>query len=642
MPPKRGANVLDGVGAPKKAKSSNAAAGAAALAGESIPGGPHTGGGVLLSAVIDQSPGNVAFKYPDWVLPERARVLTDCTAPRTEGANCVVYWMSRDQRAEDNWAMLMARESAKSLQLPLVVCFNLVPHFLGATLRQFGFMLRGLSETEASLRAKHVPFYLLRGAAPGASVAAFAGCAPDASSSSSSSSSAASSPAATKLAAWEPAALAEVAERLVEVSNAGDAAGLASCIDALATGGRMTVAQLRGSSLGKDMRSLKKHADPTVAAKAGQLVDLWKAAVALETAPETAPEPPPSLKAALVFTDMAPLRLPMQWVRDAAALLGRSGVPLVQVDAHNIVPVWLASDKQEVGARTLRPKIHAQLPRFLANMPPPLEPNTVPGAEPDAEPSAAAALPEPTDWVSALASLGGIDRSVGEVGWAAPGAVAGAAVLAAFCEHRIKAYDEKRNDPNELGAASNLSPWLHFGQLAPQRAAIAAKAAARAGGSASAGGQSFIEEAVVRRELSDNFCFHNAHYDSLEGAAAWARESLALHAADERPFARGAADLEAAQTYDDLWNACQLQLVREGKMHGFLRMYWAKKLLEWSPTPAEALRVAIHLNDKYSLDGRDPNGTPPPFKSPATLCDSFCRVPPYRLRRLHVEHLRRA
>lgn len=117
-----------------------------------------------------------------------------------------------------------------------------------------------------------------------------------------------------------------------------------------------------------------------------------------------------------------------------------------------------------------------------------------------------------------------------------------------------------------------------------------------------------MEEAIVRRELSDNFCFYNKHYDSIKGAPSWAQESLDVHRKDEREWVYTVKQLEQANTHDDLWNAAQVQLNTEGKMHGFLRMYWAKKILEWSSTPENALSAAIYLNDYYSLDGRDPNG----------------------------------
>jgi deoxyribodipyrimidine photo-lyase len=118
----------------------------------------------------------------------------------------------------------------------------------------------------------------------------------------------------------------------------------------------------------------------------------------------------------------------------------------------------------------------------------------------------------------------------------------------------------------------------------------------------------FVEEAVIRRELSDNFCFFNPKYDSIEGTNNWAKITLNDHKKDKRPFIYTQQELDDAKTADDLWNAAQIQLKKEGKMHGFLRMYWAKKILEWTESPEEALRIAIHLNDRYNLDGRDPSG----------------------------------
>jgi len=118
----------------------------------------------------------------------------------------------------------------------------------------------------------------------------------------------------------------------------------------------------------------------------------------------------------------------------------------------------------------------------------------------------------------------------------------------------------------------------------------------------------FIEEAVVRRELSDNFCYYNKNYDSLKGAYPWALLSLAAHVKDKREYVYSMEEFAAGETHDDLWNSAQMQLVHEGKMHGFLRMYWAKKVLEWTPNPKTALEVAQTLNDRYALDGNDPNG----------------------------------
>ena len=122
------------------------------------------------------------------------------------------------------------------------------------------------------------------------------------------------------------------------------------------------------------------------------------------------------------------------------------------------------------------------------------------------------------------------------------------------------------------------------------------------------GKKTFLEQLIVRRELAENFCYYNNDYDSFNGFHAWAKKTLNEHRADEREFLYSPAEFENAETHDDLWNAAQYQMVEKGKMHGFMRMYWAKKILEWTPDPEVALQTAIDLNDKYELDGRDPNG----------------------------------
>ena len=121
--------------------------------------------------------------------------------------------------------------------------------------------------------------------------------------------------------------------------------------------------------------------------------------------------------------------------------------------------------------------------------------------------------------------------------------------------------------------------------------------------------EAFIEEALIRRELADNFCYYNANYDSIEGAWAWAQETLKKHSTDPRIPSYSVETMELGTTGDELWNAAQRQLRREGKLHGFLRMYWAKKILEWHPGgPEEALQFTCLLNDRYALDATDPNG----------------------------------
>ena len=118
----------------------------------------------------------------------------------------------------------------------------------------------------------------------------------------------------------------------------------------------------------------------------------------------------------------------------------------------------------------------------------------------------------------------------------------------------------------------------------------------------------FLEEMIIRRELSDNFCEYEPEYDQFEGFHAWSQKTLNEHRNDEREYIYPLGQFEAAETHDDLWNAAQNEMKITGKMHGYMRMYWAKKILEWTPSPEIAQQIAIDLNDKYELDGRDPNG----------------------------------
>ena len=155
-----------------------------------------------------------------------------------------------------------------------------------------------------------------------------------------------------------------------------------------------------------------------------------------------------------------------------------------------------------------------------------------------------------------------------------------------------------------VNGQSNLSPYIHFGHLSAQRVAIEVTKAVAPQEDKSA----FLEELIVRRELSDNFCLYNPDYDNVNGFHQWASSTLNNHKDDEREFIYALNEFENALTHDPLWNAAQLEMVKTGKMHGYMRMYWAKKILEWTKSPEQAMEFAIYLNDKYSLDGRDPNG----------------------------------
>ncbi len=385
------------------------------------------------------------------------------------GDGPVVYWMSRDQRAHDNWALLYAQERALALHKDVIVVFCIDLDYPAANLRHFGFLLHGLGELQHTLEKAAVGFRLLLG---------------------------------TPAIALPP---------------------------------------------------FFEEMDPS-----------------------------------LLVTDFDPLRIKKQWKKD---VLQHCSMPVFEVDAHNIVPCWLTSDKREYAAYTIRKKIQRLLPRFLTDFPP-LQRHPYASKQPSAQ------------TVSARTLLKEIkDQSVGEVHWIHPGERAGYDLLADFQSHGLHSYSTERNNPCADGQ-SNLSPYFHFGQLAPQRAAWEIEKST----TASENKESYLEELIIRRELSDNFCYYTNDYDRCTAFPEWARKSLDIHRQDVRPYLADLQTLEGAATEDDLWNACQQDLVQQGKLHGYLRMYWAKKILEWSESPEEAMSNAIYLNDKYSLDGRDPNG----------------------------------
>jgi len=293
--------------------------------------------------------------------------------------------------------------------------------------------------------------------------------------------------------------------------------------------------------------------------------------------------------AALVVVDAGYTRVERGWRRKAAAGLA---CPLIQVETNVIVPVGTASPKDEFMAATLRPKIKRVWDRFLVPL------RTTPlrrGGAPAGLKSLDLADPE-----RILAGLK-LDRSVAPVEAVRGGPNQAKRRLRRFLSEKLDRYPEDRNDPS-LDGTSGLSPYLHFGQISPLEIALKAVA------TKSTGRIAFIEELVVRRELSMNFVTTNSGYDRFEGLPAWARQTLLEHRRDRREAVYTAAEFEAARTRDPYWNAAQTELLTRGKIHGYMRMYWGKKILEWSEDPAAAFRTALHLNNKYGLDGRDPNG----------------------------------
>ena len=289
-----------------------------------------------------------------------------------------------------------------------------------------------------------------------------------------------------------------------------------------------------------------------------------------------------------VVTDFDPLRIKRRWKQRLAEL---TDINLTEVDAHNIVPARFVTDKQEYGAYTLRPKIRRHLESFLDPFP-----------EIIAQRKTEKFRIQQTDWTGILKSLKA-DRSVPEANWIHAGEEAALDMMNYFINEKLVHYAEKRNDPN-ADVTSNLSPYLHFGQISAQR--IAMEILARHSDNSGTG--AFLEELIVRRELSDNYCHFNEKYDTLENIPQWARKTLDDHRKDERDILYSEEILENGITRDPLWNAAQNEMKVTGKMNGYMRMYWGKKILEWTDSPEKALKYAIYLNDKYELDGRDPNG----------------------------------
>lgn len=265
-------------------------------------------------------------------------------------------------------------------------------------------------------------------------------------------------------------------------------------------------------------------------------------------------------------------------------------IPLYEVDARNIIPCWIASPKQEFGAYTLRPKYHRQLPEYLDVFPHVAQQvnNTL--------------KQDPIDWESIDKKISK-DTSVKKVAWLQPGEQAARQQLRDFIFDKLPKYHEDRNDPTNDGQ-SGLSPYLHFGHIASQRIVLEIQKHK----TPIAAEEAFIEEVTVRRELADNFCFYNKNYATTEGFPNWAKETLATHLLDKREYIYSLKELETCKTHDDLWNAAMLQAIKTGIMHGWVRMYWAKKILEWSKTPDDAMKHATFLMDKWFLDGREANG----------------------------------
>lgn len=297
-------------------------------------------------------------------------------------------------------------------------------------------------------------------------------------------------------------------------------------------------------------------------------------------------------KIGAIVTDFYPIRESNAWLKEVVKKLPPD-VPLAEVDSHNIVPAWILHEKQVYQARQLRPRFMAHFPEFLTDFPDVVY-----------HPHRFVAKTEKIDWKYLMQDVK-LDRSVDDVPGVIAGGKAALKALEIFIDHNLRDYEDNKNDP-----ARDVSPYLshyfHFGHLSAQRAYYEVEKFDREYGyEDSVNG--FYEEAVVRKEMSDNYCFYNDKYDCLEGAYEWAVTSLKAHRKDKRDYLYSEKDIENAKTHDHLFNAATKQLKTEGRMHRYMKMYWPKKILEWTPSPEKAIAVSNRLLNKYAYDGRDPD-----------------------------------
>ncbi|HZP05424.1 MAG TPA: deoxyribodipyrimidine photo-lyase [Terracidiphilus sp.] len=300
------------------------------------------------------------------------------------------------------------------------------------------------------------------------------------------------------------------------------------------------------------------------------------------------------VQAALLVGDENPCREPERWRK---VLAQRLKFPYWTVDADVVVPSRVFNRSFAL-LHHFRSHLKRELPKFL------VVPKKIKPLHPWKPHETLAHFNLAHDITTGFSKL---DRSIKPVDTFTGGTHAALRRLGEFIRRDLAAYNTDRNHPEKQGT-SRLSPYLHFGNIGPLTIALAVRKAAEAGKIASAISERFLEQLIGWRELAVLFVRHEPNYDNWECAAPWARQSLLEHAADTRPFRYALAQLERGETHDELWNAAQRQMVTTGWMHNFMRIYWAKKILEWAPDPATAFDWAVILNDRYELDGRDPNG----------------------------------
>ncbi len=296
-------------------------------------------------------------------------------------------------------------------------------------------------------------------------------------------------------------------------------------------------------------------------------------------------------EAALVVVDKGYLKTENKWYR---YLSGKIDCSLIQIESNIIVPVEEVSDKEEFAAYTIRPKITKKLQKYLV----PIRNRKIKLSSLDYDFSSL----NLQDIKKILNELK-IDRSVTSITRFTGGYSNAHNNLQLFISEKLDKYEVMRNNP-VYDYQSNLSPYLHFGQISPLEIALEiSKITNKAK-------DDFLEQLIIRRELSINFVHYNSGYDDYNtiNQPQWALQTLEEHIKDKRDYLYSTEEFEQARTHDSYWNAAQKEMVITGKMHNYMRMYWVKKILEWTETPEQAYNIAIYLNNKYELDGRDPNG----------------------------------
>ncbi len=293
----------------------------------------------------------------------------------------------------------------------------------------------------------------------------------------------------------------------------------------------------------------------------------------------------------LIVVDKGYLKTIKQWHKFAAEQME---CPLIQVEDNVVVPVEEVSGKEEYSAATIRPKIMKKRQSYLTKLS-----KTKPVRNSLNLEFASLDLKDDKEF----ASDRNMDKSVKTVRYFRGGSSEASKHLENFIKNKLSDYPEHKNDPM-VDCLSNLSPYLHFGQISPIYIALEILDAPVS----KAAKEAYLEELIVRRELAVNYVNFNQNYDSFDGLPKWAKRTLFSHRKDPREYLYSLEELENAKTHDPYWNAAQDEMRVTGKMHGYMRMYWGKKLIEWTDNPETAFKIALHLNDKYELDGRDPNG----------------------------------